>query len=219
LSALLLGLPDAADATTVTWQFAGTVGTGGVISEIPDGTPVTVSWTFDTSQPNQCAGSPAGIYLNQHAFVSIFSTIGPLIYLSGAVLISDTFGTTGCLPGQPAPVFPGNMELRLTGMSIITKPACDPAVSFCGGLFPDTGFILASPPPGLFWVQDVGGAIPTVQPEHVQFFLGTFFSYEGQVANAVGDLAAVPEPSSFVLIGTGLAAVAARRWKRHASAL
>jgi hypothetical protein len=187
-------------ASPMTWNFAGS--TSGVgIPEIPIGSPVTVSWTFDSSTPNACpAGDPDGAYFGQSTTVTINSTIGPLVYhAAGGLLLVDTNLALGCT----TQIFsPGTVEARIFNWS-----------------GPDLGnldlFVGTPPfPGGLFWDQLFSnGAFPAVQP-HSVLLQGPFFfgpSTSGNVIGVQAGLQAVPEPVTAGLVGCGLLVLAIGR--------
>ena len=191
-------------ASPMTWNFAGST-TGGGITDIPMGSPVTVSWTFDPSAPNGCApGEPAGSYSGQSATVTIDSAVGPLVYQAGGgFLLVDTNLAVGCVP--QGPTVPGTAEARLvnwSGQDLAGQPLFTFGMAFPGGLF-------WSQPPS-------NGVFPAVQPAFVFLQGPYFFGLPGttQTVGVQATLAAVPEPATVGLVACGLSVLAIRRRRR-----
>jgi hypothetical protein len=188
-------VPRVTEASSITWQFAGTMNNG-AIAEIPVGTYVSISWTFDSAQANTCApGQPTGVYLNQNLDVTIFSTIGPLHYTAtGGRFYVNTYGVVGCnATGN------GGMELRFLGA--FTGPDLPEAV-FSPDMVPAAS--------GLFWGDNSSiGDIPTTPPDSANFNWGVYRFISGSHTQPTvllgSSVAPIPEPSTVVLLASGLA--------------
>lgn len=191
----LVSLSTPAAASTITWQFAGYT-TSTTFVDIPVGSLVTASWTFDSNEPNLCQPTHVtGAYFNQTLTVTAQTTSGPLTWVGTGFLLADTRITTACwTTGHP-----GEMELRIPTFTGPTLPS---------GQYPSFGTY----PGGLFWVQQpTYGAFPLNQPASV-YLQGPFFRSDIAFSEAItGWLTPVPEPSSGVLVLLGCGALLYRR--------
>jgi hypothetical protein len=194
-----IATPRMAAADIITWDFTGSIGyiepgprpRPSFGDLYPVGTPLTYSLTFDST------ASPSAFCPSYYptAVVSSSLTLG-----------TDTFSGAGGVFSASSEVFgpclqPGGPEFfafGLRGGPITLGPV----------------LILFSDP-----VAKATGSLPTTQPLSAGlFFYPQFFFPGGQDASAsvtaAPTLPAVPEPTTVLLVGTGLAAIARKRIQR-----
>lgn len=201
-----------AAASSVTWEFSGLTYrfNGTEMHDIPDGTPVTVLWTFDQITPSGCAApSPVGLYEGQFASVSFASpTMGPMHYAAHGLLIAGGRFDFVCDAPRAMP----DVELRLISW---TGPDVSDGELRPGGRF-DSG--------GLFWMEPAraDGLFPTIPPEEAFFMMSPIGLHQvAAYVNFVGVAASptpVPEPSTMVLVGSGLIWMVRRSRRRESAA-
>ena len=203
LSALVLGSAAApAWAGPITWNFHGTMGHG-LIPEIPTGTAISLAWTFDPAEPNQCPNfglAPGtGLYNNQSAVLTVFSTVGVLTYY-----INQTSLVTNAVPQLVC-------SSLATENFLLLSHWVGPTLPSGYQIYPLTGGNVA----GAWWSDpnsSPGGTFPISQPLGLNFIMAPLGGGpNGYVPSMNGSLAAVPEPGTWLLLGTGLAALVARR--------
>jgi len=183
-----------ARASAITWGFQGAVDFSQV-PDIPVGTPVNVTWSFDAAQPNACGGSGTpgqGIYFGH----TVTLGIGGLTY----VTTNDIFTNhTNVSQGCGGPLFPGT-ELRL--------------INWSGPTFPGMTLIAFWPccsSPALLGVPaSADGSLPSTPPANI-FIQGPIFLGQGGSFSVTSQAQLAPEPSTVVLLGTGLLAALLKR--------
>lgn len=191
--ALFLALAARANASPVTWQFQGFVSSNGIIPEIPDNSLMTVTWSFDSAEPNMCGpNAQTGTYAGQH----VDFLVGSYLYSAVGFFQSGQPITLGC--STPPHVW-GN-ELRLT---LWTGPSFPTAV-FLGS----AAFF-----PGIFWGEDLNGALPK-NPPAISMTDGPVFQTESGILALRTTLHPVPEPATLSLILAGFAGVWRARGRR-----
>jgi hypothetical protein len=179
-------LPMESSATPISWGFQGAVSSSSV-GDIPVGTPVNVTWSFDTAQPNACAGvggPDQGIYFGQ----TVTLDLGGLTYVTNGIFTNHANVASGCF----GPSLPGT-ELRLInwsgpslpGLSLISFWPCCASPAIAG--IPATA----------------DGSLPSTPPSNI-FIQGPIFSGPGGVASITSTAQVAPEPSTVTLVGAAL---------------
>jgi hypothetical protein len=206
--ASLLMLPRLAGASTITWQYNLLVhGTAVGLSPlqlitIPPGTPMIVTVSFDTNTPNICPGdTQSGIYLigfgnSNRASVDL---LGYQYSASGGIEFAGA-----CVgPSTAVRLFvSGGVQTDPTGTLIQWLPA--PAFGNLYLPIPPSSWLGTAYPSALApWSSPIGGG-----PN----FIG---SSQPNLVIESGDLRLVPEPSTWLLLSTGLAVVARRRFTKR----
>ena len=199
----------AAAAAPIAWTFAGTTNGAG-ITQIPVGSPFTVSVYLDSAAPNLCpAGYPSGHYQGTGGVLTVQSAVaGTHVYTSSSSnLFSGTLEAVGCSLNPPPPG-PTAFELRMGTWS--------------GPSFADAVFDPFNLPnrPGLFWFSGppTNGAFPINQPIAPYFDGPRYLTDSGtrSITSFTFVVPVVPEVGSSVLVGIGLVAAAMRLANRRA---
>jgi hypothetical protein len=199
-AAAMLAVAAPATATPFSWQFVGTTGSAS-ISEIPVGSPVTVTWTLDPDVPNVCGpASPYGLFAGQSVTVDITTPGGILTYQATGSLLA------GSQIGNVCGELTNAMELRL--------PSWSGPPSFADAFFLGAGM---GYPPGLFYSRSSpSSAFPLSdqQPTSATWNGPVYMTADGTVV-LQSDLRAVeasePAPLTLVAIGAAFAALTGRR--------
>lgn len=190
IACLTLASAVPARATPISWQFQGLTSSVG-IPDIPVGTPVQLTWSFDSAEPDTC-GFGSGVYQHQNVALQI----GSLAYQASGFLIANQNLSVGCSGAT------SEMELRLASW---TGP--DISTGVLAGLLPY--------PPGLFWTNPVlNGALPGAPPPSAYLEGPIFIGRDGLQAVSA-NVYAVPEPSTIVLVLSGAAAVGLLAFRRR----
>jgi len=201
----------ASAGTLLMWEFSGDLtrvpSLLGLAELYPLGTPFVLNVTFDPEAPKISGSATQGLY---HALGESTLQLGDLTFLStGGYISVNCHFEIGCIPpgsnlfppvefwlfgwsSNPLnPAFPG-----LTRLSDVQVYYTDPnAVN---------GEIPTAPPQSPVGLQiDIGGGFPPI----------TAFGGRVESIQAIQDVQA-PEPGSFLLLATGLAALAVRRRRR-----
>ncbi len=225
LAALVVALfPRATSASTITWEYDLLVHGTAIVPAlnpgpidindpstlpqqitIPQGTPMVVDITFDTDTPSVCPGNTqSGTYLigfgNSNA--ATVRLMGYQYSASGGIEINAPVGSC-----EDNPVF-NNGGIRLFvggGGGVQTDPAGTLIEWFgiYGNLF------LVIPPSG--WL---GAAYPAgLAPQPSRFGGENSFNFGGSPGLVIesDDLRLLPEPGTWLLLGTGVVGLAARR--------
>ncbi len=188
---LMLGVSVPCRANTITWNYAGTVGSD-TVAELPWGTSVAVSWTFDDATPNLCSNGVAGKYAGQSLRVTLGGTAGPLVYTGTGILFAGDTYYNPCTP------YAGDMELR---------------VIFQGPDLPDAKMSLWTAPGGLFWFDPhAHGQFPSDEPLGLRLELPFFDCNLGHESALEVEMTHAPEPSSLLLGLTGILILSRVRW-------
>jgi hypothetical protein len=207
----VLVLPLAAEASPITWFYSGTVGSSFNSALVPAGSAATVLLTVDPAA-NLVAGSPYyGPNAGQYLFSAIINFTGRQYTLRGAYEVNWDIAV-----GYP---LPGSVPIRYLSLS---GPSLDPgatgyydyrpALYWCNACYWDweTTDRTSSAFPGPF--ADVFFRLYFIDPDSTTIRGGLPI---GEVTVTASNPQPVPEPSTWLLLGTGLAAVAARRRGRQ----
>jgi hypothetical protein len=191
LSVSLIGVCSVeARGSTISWGYQGAVNSSN-IADIPVGTPVNMTWSFDTAQPDVCAGigTPGqGIYFGQ----TVTLAIGQLTYVASGIFTNHTNVSQGC-----GGLLLGGTELRLIQWSGPNLP----------GLLLNPFFPCCASPSIAGIPATADGSLPSTQPASLfvqgpHFIAGAFVTSTVQTA---------PEPSTIALVGTALLAMLRKR--------
>jgi hypothetical protein len=193
-----IATPRIAAADIITWDFTGSIGRidtdpkpGPSFGDLyPVGTPLTYSLTFDTASPSaRCPG------YYPTAVISSSLTLGTDTFSGARGVFSASWAAF-----QPCivPVGPEFFAYGLNGGPIMLGPER----------------LLFNDP-----VASATGSFPTTQPSSAGLIIYTPFDiptyrYASASLTAAPTLPAVPEPTSALLLGTGLAAIARKRVQR-----
>ena len=193
LSVILIGVFSIeAGASPITWGFQGAVNSSNV-ADIPVGTPVNLTWSFNSAQPDACAGigTPGqGIYFGQ----TVTLDIGGLTYVTTGIFTNHTNVLHGC----GGSLLSGT-ELRLTHWSGPNLPGLTLIPSFGCCASPAISGIPAS----------ADGSLPSTPPSSL-FVQGPLFIGGGTFGIA-STVQTAPEPSTIVLVGTALVTMLRKR--------
>jgi PEP-CTERM motif-containing protein len=196
---LAIATPRMAAADVITWDFTGSITgidpgpkPGPSFGDLyPVGTPLTYSLTFDST------ASPSAFCPSYYptAIVSSSLTLG-----------TDTFSGAGGVFSASSVVFgpclqPGGPEFFAFGL-------------LGGPIMLGPELLLFSDP-----VAKATGSLPTTQPSSAVLIIYPPFDFPNAKdayasVTAAPTLPAVPEPTSVLLLGTGLAAIARKRIQR-----
>jgi hypothetical protein len=169
LLGLLVCVPHVAEGTPITFDFAGEITISDLI-DLPVGTPVTVSWSFDDAEPNGCGDRGFGFYRNQSAVI----TLGDWTYTATGYFYTGRI-TAGC-----DTVGWTDRELRLFSWTGPDLPHAR--------LYPGSG----SSAPGLFWMDPVWSSSLPTSPPDLASFGGPIFQQDGLPAGLRADVHPVP---------------------------
>jgi len=200
----------ASAGTLLMWEFAGnltrTSPMFGLADLYPAGTPFRLNVTFDPAAPKILGSPTQGLY---QAVGASTLQLGDLSFSSSGGYISvNCHFEIGCIPTGPSLLPP--VEFWLFGWS---SGPLNPA--FPGSTtLSDVQVYYGDP-------NAANGDIPTAPPQSagLQIAIGglpPLTTLGGTVASiqAIQDVPQVPEPGSFLLLATGLAALTARRRRR-----
>jgi len=208
LTLLALLLPASnASASLIQWEFTGAYSGGW---PIPIGSPVTLDWTFETTLADLSPFDNSAIWqLTQPVYLTMggwrYTAAGTLEsafrtdgFPSGEneVLLRLFWGLLGSPPVQLDPTAPGPLSPPLSTNALFNASYL---------LLPDASVLGGMPP--------AGGSLVSTTPYPAQLILRSDGIFTG--ANISGEVIATPEPSSLLLLGTGCAALLARRRKRR----
>jgi PEP-CTERM motif len=206
-SMMLTWCASSAAASTITWEYDllvhGTA-TGGSplqLITIPDGTPMVVDVTFDTDTPSGCPGNPlSGFYpIGGNGNSASVRFMGYQYSATGGIEINTILSDCG----GPGVGFGTGLRLFVGGGA-----QTDPTGTLIQWV-PVFGNLFLFVPPSAW----LGAAYPAGLPPQPSPFGGNLFllGSSPQLVIESTDLRLVPEPATLLLLGTGLAVVAARR--------
>jgi len=190
LSVSLIGVCSVeARGSTISWGYQGAVNSSN-IADIPVGTPVNMTWSFDSAQPDACAGTGTpgqGIYFGQ----TVTLAMGGLTYVSTGIFTNNTNVSQGCGGGLVG------TELRLIQWSGPNLPGLS--------LIP---FFPCCTSPAIVGIPATAdGSLPSTQPASL-FVQGPLF---GGGVGVTSTVQTAPEPSTIALVGTALLAMLRKR--------
>jgi hypothetical protein len=203
----LVSAATASAGTLLMWEFSGDLtrvpSIFGLADLYPLGTPFVLNVTFNPEAPKISGSSTQGLY---HALGESTLQLGDLTFLSSGGYISvNCHFEIGCIPGGPS-LFPP-VEFWLFGWSSNPLNPEFPGLTTLS----DVQVFYADP-------NAANGEIPTAPPQTagLQLAIGGFppLTTLGGTVRSVQDPPQVPEPGSFLLLATGLTALAVRRRRR-----
>jgi hypothetical protein len=192
------------DAEPIEVRFLGTLTSVNplVARALGVGDPMVIDLKWETSAVDRCGPSDSGIYsmIGGSMFVG-----GRLWTTEGGIIESDA-GGGNCGFTQLGT----GIEFKLSGWQT-SEPSCTLLDPDCVGGVPYPLGILINlgnmAPPVVWGWQSIGGAMPGLPRE------GQRAGYGSRAFSATGTLQAMPEPASWVLVGTGVVWLARRRWR------